>query len=335
MNLRIAAIGVGHWHALHDAAYLKTLVQWPGMQLIAVHDPDLEIAAQRAAQLGSPPAYADYLEMLDKTHPDFVIALGRHDAMAETAHTLLDLGYPFLMEKPMGLNAREVQTIAERAAAKQAFVAVPLFQRYHPFLSQARRMLDEGNFGPVSHFYFRSNRGSSARYVAWGAPWMLDPALAGGGCLRNIGLHGIDAFIHLFGDGDIEVTGAQTSTRALGARVEDYASVLVRAPDGVLGTVEVGNVFPGAGADAEWKIAGRDALLAQRGPGLTCATRDGERDIPGHAGEPLPAVALREALSRWRGGRPPLTGPEDCYRAMRVIDRAYEIAFEHRARAPQ
>ena len=41
MNLRIAAIGVGHWHALYDAAYLKTLVQWPGMQLIAIHDPEI------------------------------------------------------------------------------------------------------------------------------------------------------------------------------------------------------------------------------------------------------------------------------------------------------
>lgn len=326
MNLRIAAIGVGHWHALYDAAYLKTLVQWPGMQLIAIHDPDPRLAAQRAAQLGHPPVYADYREMLDKTHPDFVIALGRHDAMAEAAHALLDLGYPFLMEKPMGLNASEVRTLADKATAKRAFVAVPLFQRYQPFILRAQRMLDEEGFGPVSHFYFRSNRGSSARYVAWGAPWMLDPNIAGGGCLRNIGLHGIDAFIHLFGDGEVEVTGAQTSARALGARVEDYASVLLRAANGVLGTIEVGNVFPGTGADAEWKLAGRDALLVQRGTRLACTTSAGEVELPALSTEPLPAVALREALSRWRQGKPPLTGPEDCYRAMRVVDRAYETA---------
>ena len=27
MMIRVAAIGVGHWHALYDAAYLKTLVR--------------------------------------------------------------------------------------------------------------------------------------------------------------------------------------------------------------------------------------------------------------------------------------------------------------------
>jgi predicted dehydrogenase len=28
---------------------------------------------------------------------------------------------------------------------------------------------------------------------------MLDPACAGGGCLRNLGTHGIDLFLHLTG----------------------------------------------------------------------------------------------------------------------------------------
>ena len=326
MPVRIAAIEVGHWHSLFDAAYLKTLAQMPEMRLVGIQDPDAAMAAQRSARLGGPPAYTDYREMLAQSRPDFVIALGRHSMMAEIAHFLLDEGYPFLMEKPMGLNAREVRSIADKAAARRAFVAVPLFQRYQPFMQHARRMLDEGAFGPVSHFYFRSNRGSSARYVAWGAPWMLDPAIAGGGCLRNIGLHGIDAFLHLFGEEDAEVAGAQTSARALGARVEDHASVLLRTAGDVLGTIEVGNTFPGTGADAEWKLAGRDAMLVQRGAALRCVTSAGEQELAAQTAEPLPAVALRDALARWQQGQAPATGAEDCYRAMRIVDRAYDIA---------
>ena len=326
MSVRIAAIEVGHWHSLFDAAYLKTVVQIPELRLVGIQDPDAALVAQRAAALGGPPTYTDYREMLTQTRPDFVIALGRHSAMAEIAHFLLDEGYPFLMEKPMGLNAREVRSIADKATARRAFAAVPLFQRYQPFMQHARRMLDADAFGPVSHFYFRSNRGSSARYVAWGAPWMLDPASAGGGCLRNIGLHGIDAFLHLFGEEAAEVTGAQTSTRALGARVEDYASVLLRTADGVLGTIEVGNTFPGTGADAEWKLAGRDAMLVQRGSSLRCTTSAGEQELAAQPTEPLPAVALRDALACWQQGQPPAAGAEDCYRAMRIVDRAYDIA---------
>jgi len=323
--IRIAAIEVGHWHSLFDAAYLKTLARLPEVQLVGVQDPDPALAAQRAAQVGGPPAYADYRDMLSKTRPDFVLALGRHSAMAGIAHFLLDEGYPFLMEKPMGLDAREVRGVADKAAAKRTFAAVPLFQRYHPFVVHARRMLAEGAFGPVSHFHFRSNRPSSARYVSWGSPWMLDPAVAGGGCLRNIGLHGIDLFLHLTGE-DAQVTGAQLSSRAHGKLVEDYAAVLLRTPGGVFGTIEVGNTFPAQGADGEWKLAGRDALLVQQGGSVRCTTAAGEQEVAEPPAEPLPVIAVRDILARWQSGQAPASGPEDCYRAMRVVDEAYDVA---------
>jgi predicted dehydrogenase len=154
---------------------------------------------------------------------------------------------------------------------------------------------------------------------------MLDPQVAGGGCLRNIGLHGIDAFLHLFG-ANATVTGAQLSFRAHGARVEDYAAVLLGTPGGVLATIEVGNTFPGNGADAEWKLSGRDALLALKDGSLRCLTASGEELLAGPPPESLAAVALRDALARWQADEPPLAGPEDCYRAMRVVDEAYAIA---------
>lgn len=331
-TLRVAAIGVGHWHSLFDAAYLKALVRMPDVRLVGVQDSDAGVAAARAAQLGDPAAFTHYDDMLSETQPDFVIVLGRHSDMAAVAHHLLDEGYPFLIEKPVGVNAREVGAVAEKAAAKSTFAAVPLFQRFHPFVAEARRMLAESAFGPVSHFYFRSNRPSSARYVAWGAPWMLDPAIAGGGCLRNIGLHGIDAFLYLAGE-DAEVAGVQLSSRALGERVEDYATVLLRTPSGMLGTIEVGNTFPGKGADAEWKLAGRDALLKFRDAALTCTTAAGEQALAGEPPEPLPAFALRDALARWKDGKPPAAGIEDCHRAMRVVDAAYERASDATAAA--
>lgn len=325
--IRVAAIGVGHWHSLFDAAYLKTLVRMPEAKLVAVHDPDAALAAQRAAELGDPPVFNDYRDMLARTRPDFVIALGRHCDMTAAANVLLDEGYPFLIEKPVGVDADEVQSVARKAAAKHAFAAVPLFQRFQPFVLHARRMLAEGAFGRLSHFYFRSNRPTSARYVAWGAPWMLDPALAGGGCLRNVGLHGIDAFLHITGE-EAHVTGVQLSARALGQPVEDYAAVLLRTTSGVLGTIEVGNTFPGKGGDAEWRLAGSDALLGQRGSALKCVTSGEEQALAANLAEPLPAFALRDALQRWRRGEPPASGIDDCCRAMRLVDEAYRLARE-------
>jgi predicted dehydrogenase len=186
MTIRIAAIEVNHWHALYDAAYLRHLVAMPDVELVAIQDSDADLAAKRAAEVGGPPTFTDYRKMLATTHPDFVVALGRHRQMAGIAHNLLDQGYPFLMEKPMGINAAEVEAVAAKAARLGAFVAVPLAQRYGPFATRARDLLAVGRFGPLSHIYVRINRPGPARYEAWDCAWMLDPAEAGGGCLRNL-----------------------------------------------------------------------------------------------------------------------------------------------------
>lgn len=325
MTIRVAAIEVSHWHSLWDAAYLRHLAGMPDVQLVGVHDPDPSIAAHRAGELGQPPAFTDYREMIAKTRPDFVVALGRHDRMPETAHYLLDEGVPFLMEKPMGVNARDVASIAEKAAAKGAFVAVPLGQRYLPFAVRARQLLADGRFGPVSHVYVRLNRPTSARYPAWGAGWMLDPAHAGGGCLRNLGPHGLDLFLHLTGEA-ADVTGAQISHAALGQPVEDYATVLLRSASGVLGTIEVGNTFPRPGYDSQWKVSGRDAILVAGDGTLRFVTATNEDVTAAEPDKPIAWYAVRDALDHFQRGAPAPIGVEDCLRAVRLIDRAYEIA---------
>jgi predicted dehydrogenase len=322
---RVAAIEVSHWHALYDAAYLRHLLTMHDVELAAVQDPSAAVAKDRAAALGNPAVFTDYRAMLAEVRPDFVIALGRHCVMPEIAHHLLDHGYPFVMEKPMGTTARDVRAIADKAAAKRAFVAVPLAQRYHPFTTRARQLIASGDLGPLSHFYFRLNRPTSARYPAWGSSWMLDPAVAGGGCLRNLGAHGLDLFWHLLGE-EATVIAAQLSRRALGQPVEDYATVLLRSTGGVVATIEMGNTFPRAGTDGEWKLAGRDGLLTAKDGVLRLVTHRGEETAGADPAEPIARLALRDALEHWRRGEPAPIGVEDCARAVALIDRAYELA---------
>ena len=323
--MRIAAIGVGHWHALYDAAYLRILAGVPDVQLVGLHDPDAAVAAGRAAELGEPAVFTDYRLMLTETKPDFVVALGQPSRMADTAQHLLDHGYPFMMEKPMGVNAGEVSRIADKAAAKRAFVAVPFPQRYSPFVARARRMLAEGRFGPLSHLYFRLNRPTSARYPAWDSPWMLDPKLAGGGCLRNLGPHVLDLFLQLTGE-DATVTAAQVSACALGQPVEDFASVLLRSAGGVLGTIELGNTVPYAGSDSEWKIAGRDAIIVlYHDDTMRLITAAGEETGSARPAEALYPTAVRDILDQFRRGAPPPVSVHDCLRVVRLIDQAYDL----------
>jgi predicted dehydrogenase len=325
MTIRVAAIGVSHWHALYDAAYLRHLVAMPDVELVAIHDSDPGVVAKRAAEVGGPPTFTDYQNMLAATRPDFVLALGRHRQMAAVAHDLLDQGYPFLMEKPMGISASEVEAVAAKAARLDGFVAVPLAQRYGAFALRARELLASGRLGPLSHIYVRINRPGPARYQAWDCAWMLDPAEAGGGCLRNLGPHGLDMFLHLTGE-EAQVTGAQLSRRAHERPVEDYASVMLRSASGILGTVEVGNGFPRDGTDGEWKLAGRDAILTMKDGVTRLATAAGDETLPG-AGVTTPYfTAVRDALDHWQRGEPPPISVHDCARVVRLIDQAYARA---------
>ena len=63
--------------------------------------------------------------MIDSTKPEFVIALGRHVDMPEIARHLINVGIPFLMEKPMGTTAAAVAEIADLAEQRNAWVTVP------------------------------------------------------------------------------------------------------------------------------------------------------------------------------------------------------------------
>ena len=263
--------------------------------------------------------------MLAASQPDFGVGLGRHRQMAATAHDLLDQGYPFLMEKPMGINAAEVDSVAAKAARLGAFVAVPLAQRYSPFAARARELIAANRFGPLSHIYVRINRPGPARYPAWDSAWMLDPAEAGGGCLRNLGPHGLDMFLHLTAE-EAQVTAAQVSRRSHERAVEDYGSILLRSASGILGTVEVGNGFPRDGTDGEWKIAGRDAILTHKDGVLKLATAAGDKTLPtGDITAPY-FTAVRDALDHWQRGEAPPIGVHDCLRAVRLIDQAYALA---------
>jgi predicted dehydrogenase len=327
MPIRVAAIEVSHWHALNDAAYLRHLIAMPDVELIAIQDSDPAIVARRAAEVGNPPTFTDHRKMLAAMRPDFVLALGRHRQMAAIAHDLIDNGFPFLMEKPMGINAAEVEAVAAKAAKRNAFAAVPLAQRYGPFALRARRLITAGRLGPLSHIYVRINRPGPARYIGWDCAWMLDPAEAGGGCLRNLGSHGLDLFLHLTGE-DAHVTGAQVSRRAHDRAVEDYASVMLRSESGILGTVEVGNGFPRNGTDGEWKVAGRDGILTMKDGVLKLATAEGDETFPGTDVTGTYFVTVRDALDHWQRGAPPPTSVHDCLRAVRLIDEAYARAAE-------
>ena len=170
-----------------------------------------------------------------------MIALGRGPEAATRLAWLLEQDVPILADKPIGLSHADVAPLADLARERaDRFVAVALVNRIAG-VSEAL-----GDVGRIAHVYFRIINGHPRRYRDWGVPWMLDPQQSGGGALRNLGVHGVDAFLSLVGEQAVRVDHAAFHS-IFGEAVEDYACVMLRAADGTVGVVEAGYTHPDAG----------------------------------------------------------------------------------------
>jgi predicted dehydrogenase len=317
--MQAVIVGVAHWHAPIYAASLAEL----GVALVGASDPDAAAGAACAAKLGL--AFdADAGAMLDRLRPDIAFVLPRHDRAMATLAPVLARRIPFLIEKPMGLNGREAQAIADAAAG--LFAVPALANRDLAIWRRVAELKAAGSFGTVMHAHFRVVNGPPGRYRDWGVGWMLDPAISGGGALRNLGFHGADAALMLAGPA-LEVRGAAVSNAVYGLPVEEFATALLAVPGGPAISIEAGYSYASGGGDMEWRIAATGAYLRETRGRLEVRLADGTLEagdvpVPGYTGFVARVLAcLRD------GSRPPAT-LDDCAAAAALIDRIYARSAE-------
>jgi predicted dehydrogenase len=328
---RVAIIGVGHYHAFSFPNYLQIL-RSQKLDIVAIHDPDPTIASRYAGQVGSV-AYTDYRAMIEKTKPEFVVALGHHAAMPAAFRFLVDAGIPFLMEKPWGIDDKTVSELAGLAEKRKAWAAVPMPFRYSWWAQTARNMRLSGELGTISHMLVRFNQPGVQRYVDSGSSWMLTKAEAGGGALLNLGIHGFDVCRYITGE-EPRVVSAVTSHSIHKREVEDYAFVTLRTPSGIVCLNEASYTFPSTGSDTERKIAAEKALVratngATDGLQIIGPGRDEVVDAPKEYVGGWPGAVV-DCLDRVGRGDPPAVTARDCARAVSLTFDAYRMAGETR-----
>ena len=326
---RVAVIGVDHYHATSTPNYLRIL-QSEKVDILGVHAPDDAIAAKWAGEYNSTP-YTDYRAMIEKTKPEFIVALGKHVAMPAEFRFLVETGIPFLMEKPWGIDDKTVNELADLAESKHAWAAVPMPFRYSMFAETALEMRQRNELGTISHMLFRFNQPGVQRYVDLGSPWMLSKADAGGGALINLGIHGIDLFRYITSE-EPQVVSAVTSHAVHKREVEDYAHVTLRTPSGTVFLNEASYTYPGTGGDQERKLSAQKMFLRATTSGgegvqIVGPGRDETRRAPEGYLSGWPRV-VHECLERIGRGEPPPASARDCARAVSLIFDAYRMAGE-------
>ncbi|MBM3480897.1 MAG: Gfo/Idh/MocA family oxidoreductase [Alphaproteobacteria bacterium] len=322
MKPRIAFVGVAHWHAPIYRDCLSRL----GVDVVGASDLDAQAGREAAGRLGLPFS-PDAADMLARCRPDFVFVTPRHDRALEEIAPVLDRRLPFLVEKPMGIDGRVAAEVARRAAAAGAWAAPALPNRLLEIWDRVDRLSAEGRLGTVMHASFRLINGPPGRYrTLHRVPWMLDPAIGGGGALRNLGMHGADAILRLARGAEPLLHAARTTAHGHGERVDEYASALMTLPGGAVMQMEAGYSWaPPTGGDFEWRIAATGAYLQQGKGRLVVRMADGaveELETVQPSYQPM----VERVLADFAAGRPPFATLAECAAATALCDRVYEAA---------
>jgi predicted dehydrogenase len=322
MTLAIAFVGVAHWHAPIYRECLAPL----DMRVVGGSDLDPVAGAAAAARLGLP-FFADADDMLARTRPDFVFVTPRHDRVLEELEPVLARRLPFLVEKPMGRTGAVAAEAARRARAAGAYAAPALPNRLLEIWDRLRGLAGSGRLGTVMHASFRLINGPPGRYRdLHRVPWMLDPAIGGGGALRNLGQHGADATLALAAGGAPAIAAARIAGHGHGEAVEDYGAALMTLPGGAVVQLEAGYSWaPATGGDFEWRIAATGAYLQQTKGRLVVRCADGTGEVLDTL-QPSYAPMVARVLADYRAGAPPFATLEECAAAARLIDAIYAAA---------
>lgn len=167
----------------------------------------------------------------------------------------LEAGKHVLCEKPVALRYEDALRMVETAERCRRMLGVAYYRRTYPKVLRAMELVAQGAIGqPVlaeasCHDWFDADGGFRQ--------WLVDPKMAGGGPLFDIGSHRIDLLNYFFGT-PARVTG-QRSRTVHRREIEDSATVLIEYDNGVRGVVDV-RWHCRQGRD-EFRVTGTDGVL--------------------------------------------------------------------------
>ncbi|HHX64344.1 MAG TPA: Gfo/Idh/MocA family oxidoreductase, partial [Chloroflexi bacterium] len=198
----------------------------PDVRVLALGSRSRERGEQFAAAHGVERVYDSYEALADDPDVDAIYVCTPHSFHAKHARLCLERGKPVLCEKPMAVNARQVQEMIDTARRQGVFLMEAMWVRFTPVTRTVLGWLKEGCIGEPrllsGHYGFRTEVNPRSR--------LFDPALAGGSLL-DMGVYGVSTAAMVFGPSPVEIS-AEAHVGKTG--VDEQVAMLLRYPNGEL-----------------------------------------------------------------------------------------------------
>ncbi len=225
-TFRIAVIGCGAISGNHINAILAA-----GQTICAFCDIDRSRAQAKVDEYGLSSAniYTDYVEMLDREHPDAVHICTPHHLHANMCVEALGRNIHVLCEKPLAINMEQLHSVLCAEAASEAQLGVCQQNRFEPNMRWLMDYIAEhGVQSALGIVSWERNE----RYYRSG-PWRGKILEEGGGVMINQALHTLDLLQHLCGMPAHVTAHVDNDFHKDYIEVEDTATAHFEREDGV------------------------------------------------------------------------------------------------------
>jgi predicted dehydrogenase len=142
-------------------------------------------------------------------------------------------GKHVFMEKPFALDLASAERALDAAARAGIVVGVAYPRRFHPGMKLLKAHIDEGRLGILAHCYAEQN--TPAGLFMEPQSWRATAREAPAGGMTALGVHNVDAMIHLFGR--IDEAYCMSLRRAVNYDAEDTTSVMFGLANGMSATL--------------------------------------------------------------------------------------------------
>ncbi|ANY10385.1 myo-inositol 2-dehydrogenase [Pseudonocardia sp. HH130630-07] len=273
---------MGH---LHARAYARVPHHVAGLarrpRLVAVADPVAAAVDDHRRRYGFARGVDSWEQLVADPEIEAVSCAAPNSRHREIGVAVAEAGKHLWIEKPVGLSSADTAAVAEAVHRSGVCATVGFNYRMVPAVARAKRVLDEGLLGTVTHARFRLLTDFAAD-PSGVLSWRFTAEHGGTGVLNDLAVHGVDLVRYLVGDlasvvADGErfvprrpLAAAGSSQYVKGGddsptgEVEnlDFVSVLGRTGAGAIVTLEASRVAVGDQNDYGFEIHGTRGLLS-------------------------------------------------------------------------
>lgn len=258
--LRVGVAGLTHDHVhniMHQFKHGDVIIAG-----IAESDPQLIARYKRSYQLPDSLFYPDLNTLVDRTHPDAVLAYNAISEHLGVVEACAPKHIHVIVEKPLATTVKDATRIAALAAQYHIQVLVNYETTWYDTNQQIFEMVSQDAIGAPRKMIVHDGHegpkeiGCSPDFLNW----LTDPVKNGGGAIRDFGCYGANLMTWLMhGKAPTAVTAVTHRIKpSVYPKVDDDATILLEYPDAT-GIIEASWNWPYSIKD--WEVFGTTGYL--------------------------------------------------------------------------